>query len=155
MSTVVACLAIIAMALMVVVTIAFLDRDRDRQSRLALMGAAAARMEDLDAFRSTTQSMVVAFANTLTTLVARDTDQQAAVLNALTSDRDRLLTALLATSHEPQAARTLGMVDQAKARESNAMSMREFLEEHAANRVDTEFTTGDGVPIVPVGMSGS
>lgn len=150
MTALVAFLAIACVALCAVVGIAFMDSRRHRPLDALL----TARAKDLDAYRTQTAEVIASMANNLTALAARDTAQLQLVLQALISDRERLVTALLAQTNVP-AARTVGLVDQVREKASRADTVREFIEDTMRSRavaVDTEFETSDGQPIVPVGL---
>lgn len=87
----------------------------------------------------------------------REPDQLRLIVAALTDDRERLISAVLATSPNPQSALTLGRVDQARAAVTREQDLREYLE---ANRtiggvVDSETVDSDGRPVIPVGMGNS
>ena len=111
------------------------------------------RAEDLDTYHRTVMEMTERFAETAIKLAHRETDQQAAVLSALITDRNRLVSAVLSIK-EPAAARTLGLMDKTEADATRATSLREMLEETWGERAqaETETRSADGQAIIPVGM---
>lgn len=150
MTAILALMVMSLTALTVIVVLAFFDKDRHRAASALLV----ARAKDIETYQKQTLAMVAGFANSTIAMSARETDQMKLVLDAAIADRQRLLTALLAMSATPTAARTLGMVDQAQSRVERDMTTREFLEATLRERAprDTETETSDGEPIVPVGM---
>lgn len=111
----------------------------------------------LEEYRARTMEMLHEFAGVAAQLSVRETDELRLVLGQLTSDRDRLLTALLAASTNPQAAITVGRVDEAMARATvhrRPDSVADLLEEDLRRRAsETEFHDERGEAIVPVGLA--
>lgn len=152
MNAVLAILAFICAALLVIVILAVFDQARHRRAGALV----EARCRDLDEYRRQSLEAIAAFTNAALTLSRRESDQMALVLNAALADRERLVTALLAASTNPTSARVLGMVDQARVGAERNGNMREYLEAQMADRArDSETTTADGEPIIPVGLGSS
>ncbi len=114
-----------------------------------------ARAQDLALYGRTIADMSGRHADDLRLSYQRDADQQRAVIQALIGDRDRLVTALLAASGNPQAALTVGRVDQIVGGTVRNDNLRDYLQQFTTPRADSEFTTSDNEPIIPVGLGSS
>lgn len=111
------------------------------------------RANDATAFAENMRDIVHEFSEALVLVGRHNGDDLRTIIDALVDDRQRLVTAVLAAGPNPQAARTLGLVDQAQAGRERAETIAQYLEENRrVTAADTEFQTSDGDAIIPVGM---
>lgn len=150
MTLVLGLVLVIAVVLLLAGAVMALDH-RDVAGRRLVEFVVAQHARNLDAQREA-KMLVREFADHLVAASARESADLRLVVEALIGDRDRLLTASLAASPNPMAARVLGMVDQVNGKlEGITGERREFLNEMKA-RMPNEFTDDNGQPIVPVGL---
>lgn len=113
------------------------------------------RSAEIDTYRESVMEMAAEFAATTQQLAKREADERALVINALISDRNRLVTAVLVgNGSSPAAATLLTRSDQAEASTQRAMSLRDLFDEVQGERTGpaTEYEDERGHAIVPVGM---
>lgn len=161
--TAIICL-LIALAMVALAFVAYvvaIDQGRTEKLRQALDD----RARDIDTYRESVMELTSNFADSARDLAARDSDERRLVMDALIGDRQRLVTAVLASSSSisPNAAALLARADQANARGQRAMNARDLFDEAQTERVlggvvgdrerqATEYEDERGEPIVPVGL---
>lgn len=128
---------------------------RDPQGTNALRQALDDRANELETYRTSTMEMVGEFVGAIKELSNRELEDQRLVVGALTRDRERLVTALLAQSN-PGAAALVARSDEANLRAASRPpeNLSEFLRDTIGEnaRTETEFTDDRGAPIMPVGL---
>lgn len=129
---------------------------RDPHGTAALRQALDDRAKELETYRESTMEMVGEFVGAIKELSNRELEDQRLVLATLTRDRERLVTAVLATAN-PNAAALVARADEANARAASRPpeNLSEFLRDTIGEnlRTETEFTDDRGAPIMPVGMA--
>lgn len=133
---------------------------RDPHGTAALRQALDDRAKELETYRESTMEMVGGFVTALKELSGRELDELRVTFGALTNDRERLVTALLAQTN-PNAAALVARADEANARavsrgpENLSEFLRDTLQDTLGERqrMATEFTDDRGAPITPVGLT--
>jgi hypothetical protein len=102
----------------------------------------------------TTAAAVAGLLETFAKVSQRPANETSVVIDALISDRNRLVSAMLASSANPTAARIVGMVDQANVNAQRGADREQVAEmmRNMAMSAPTEYDDGDGHPIIPVGL---
>lgn len=153
---IVLCTLVVILAIVAIAALASARRPLSLRAQETAAAVLDARAADLESYATSLGNQSIAFADALREQAEMFESRIGQVLDALTDDRQRLLTAVLATSN-PNAAVLLGRTDEVRARREQSAereyTMRQFLDDTRDERVrESETTDSLGNPIIPVGL---